>query len=154
MATAAILPNAQNIVAIVMLLLIAILFLIIIVTPSASGFRDLYKRMQNYEREGLGKPKKMNRLKMFAWIGFLLSVILAIVFAFENVQFSATVAGQNAAMMASIVIAVVLIAISIPGIAGYVGATNRALSGIILGLSAAWIIVSAVVYSYQANPVQ
>jgi len=133
-------PNAQSVIAIVFLIVLAVFFVVIIISPApgAKGgdFTTKFKK---------------NKFKSFAWIGLILAIALAIAFAFQSALLSLSPAGQQAAMMANVVLGILFIVLSIPCIAGFKDEqAGVAVSSVTLVLAVLYIVCSAAVYSQQA----
>lgn len=143
--------NAQSVIAIVLLLVLAIFFVVIIASRAAP-------KNQFSGKEGLDRFSsqwKVNKFKTFAWIGLILSVALAIAFAFQSALLSLTAAGQNAAFMANIVVSILLIILLVPCVAGFdVNTAGHAVSIVALVVAILYLIIAAAVYgaSVAASP--
>lgn len=154
-----IVPNAQSIIAIVMLLVLAAFFIMILAmsrsargdrrsaSSSASASSGRYSAGSDDENNRLAGMWKRNKNNAFAWIGLVLTVALAIAFSFQSAIFTLSLAGQQAAMMANVVVGILLILLLLPCVAG---AGDPKSATFILSLLA---LILAVVYVVSAGAV-
>lgn len=148
-------PNAQNIVGLVMCIVFLVLFMLILTLSSGSNMSlyGLRRETVSELKEDVSYGKKWKRVKMLAWLGVILSIALALAFTFGNFQFGYNALGQNTAMMAEIVIAIIFIILAVPLVIDCKGG-RQAVAIVILVIAVIWIIVAAVVYSVQIQQIQ